>query len=209
VAGILSILNLELILWSSTALNIVVSLFNLILQNKLHFKDYSTMAYLLQIDASPMGDNSVSRKLAATFAETYVKIHPGVEVKHRDLSASPVSHLDAETLGAGYVPEDKRSASQQAKHQGRLDLIKEITGAQAIVISTPMWNWNVPSVLKAYIDQIILSGTLDSYGAKGLTGKQVTILVACGGGGYGGDKASSDFVSNYLKHSKFTSQSLS
>jgi len=159
------------------------------------------MAYILQIDASPMGDNSVSRKLAASYAQAYTKAHPGVQVKHRDLTTSPVPHLDAEAISAAYVPEDKRPASQQAKHQFRLDLIKEITGAQAIVIASPMWNWNIPSVLKAYIDQIILVGSLDVYGAQGLTGKPVTILVATGGGGYGDEKANTDFVSNYLKHS--------
>jgi len=159
------------------------------------------MAYLLKITTSPMGANSVSRKLAKTFAGAYAKAHPGVLIKHRDLAATPVPHLDAETIGASYVPEDQRTASQQAKHQYRLDLIKEITNAKDIVIASPMWNYNVPSPLKAYIDQIMLTGALDPYANKGLTNKQVSILVATGGGGYSGERLKDDFVSNYLKHS--------
>jgi len=159
--------------------------------------------YLLQIDVSPMEGNSVSKKLAASYVEAYQNSNPGVELKYRDLSTDPLAHIDAETIGAAYVPEDQRPATQQAKHQLRLDLIQEITGAGAIVISTPMWNWSIPSVLKAYIDQIVLVGSLDAYGAQGLAGKQVTFLVATGGGGYGGDKADTDFVTSYLKHSTF------
>ena len=68
-----------------------------------------------------------------------------------------------------------------AKHAFRHELIADITGVDEILISTPMWNWTIPSVLKAYIDQVILPGTLDGSGADGLKGKKVTFVVSQGG----------------------------
>ena len=68
-----------------------------------------------------------------------------------------------------------------AKHHYRQELIKEIIAVDEIVISTPMWNWSVPSVLKAYFDQIIIPGQLDGSGADGLKGKKVTYVVSQGG----------------------------
>jgi len=87
-----------------------------------------------------------------------------------------------------------------AKHAFRNDLIKEITGVDHIVISTPMWNWSVPSVLKAYIDQIIIPGVLDGSGAAGLTGKKVTFVVAQGGSyAEGAPRHGWDYETGYLK----------
>jgi len=160
------------------------------------------MSYLLVIDASPMGEQSVSRKLATSYTETYLQAHPNIQIKHRDLDQQPVPHVDAECIHASYVPPEKRPSSQKEKHNLRLELITELINAHAIVISSPMWNFNVPSVLKAYIDQIILTGSLDPFGSRKLVGKQVTIFVATGGGGYSHPRRKSDFVSDYLKHSK-------
>jgi FMN-dependent NADH-azoreductase len=110
-----------------------------------------------------------------------------------------VPHLDGEGMNASYVPEESRSPSMQEKLQLRLDLIAEITSASHIVISTPMWNWGMPSRLKAYIDQIILPGVLDPYSNKGLTGKIVTVLIACGGE-YSSDpsKAATNFLTGHI-----------
>lgn len=140
------------------------------------------MPYLLHISCSPQGDNSKSRALAHEFIEEFKASHPGVDVVERDLDKNPIAHLDGETLFAGYLPEEGRSESQVKKHNFRIELANEIINAHAIVISTPMWNWNVPSVLKAYIDQIILIGVLDPYSNKKLNDKAVTILIASGGG---------------------------
>lgn len=124
--------------------------------------------YILHIVVSPMGDKSYSRGLGETFIETVKSTNKLVEVVTRDLDAEKLQHLDTETLTAGYVPKENRSPEMQAKHQFRLDLIKEITDAMAVVISTPMYNWFVPSVLKAYIDQIVMPGVLDPQQNKGL-----------------------------------------
>jgi FMN-dependent NADH-azoreductase len=87
-----------------------------------------------------------------------------------------------------------------AKHNFRHDLINEITGVDHILISTPMWNWSVPSVLKAYFDQIILPGVLDGSGAAGLTGKKVTFVVSQGGSyAEGAPRHGWDYETGYLK----------
>jgi FMN-dependent NADH-azoreductase len=134
------------------------------------------MPYLLSIEVSPLVESSTSRKVVSQFIEAYKKSHSGHDVVVRDLAANPLPHVDAEALSAAYVPEDQRAATMAAKHKLRLDLIKEIEGAAAVVIATPMYNWNIPSALKAYVDQIIMPGVFDAYGKQGLTGKPITII---------------------------------
>eukprot|EP00388_Colpodella_angusta_P026184 GDKK01004728.1.p1 GENE.GDKK01004728.1~~GDKK01004728.1.p1 ORF type:complete len:228 (+),score=46.68 GDKK01004728.1:50-685(+) len=159
------------------------------------------MSYLLKIDVSPMGGNSSSLALGNHFVTTFSATNPDVEVRVRDLAATPLPHIDGEALTAGYVPEENRSEGMKSKHQLRLDLIQEISDAKSIVITTPMWNWSIPSVLKAYIDHIVLPGSLDPYGNKKLAGKKVTVLVATGGS-YAADSHHPewDFVTPYVKH---------
>lgn len=139
------------------------------------------MSTLLHIAVSPMGDHSISRGIAGEFVTAWTAAHTDGVVIERDLAANPVPHLDAETIFAGYTPAEQRPASQAVKHDARMVLVNEILGVDEIVISTPMWNWNVPSVLKAYIDQIIVTGVLDGSGADGLRDKKVTFIVSQGG----------------------------
>lgn len=158
------------------------------------------MSYLLHIDVSPSGENSVSRSISQEFASSWSAAHPEGRVVVRDLAGSPVPHLDVEAIHAGFTPEDQHSPSMAAKLKYRHDLIAEITGAAEIVISAPMWNWSIPSVLKAYFDQIVMSGTLDASGARGLTGKKVTFVVAQGGSyAEGAPREGWDYATGYLK----------
>lgn len=159
------------------------------------------MARLLHIDVSPMGENSVSRRVALEFLNTWRAKHVGGEVVNRDLNANPVPHLDAETIFAGYTPEGEHSPSMSAKHKARHELIDEILAADEILISTPMWNWTLPSVLKAYFDQLVVPGKLDASGAQGLAGKKVTYVVSQGGSyAPGTPREGWDFMTGYLKH---------
>lgn len=163
------------------------------------FKEHE-MASLLHIEVSPSGENSVSRAVGAEFLAAWKEKNPTGTVISRDLNSNPVPHLDAAAIFAGYMAEADRSSEMAAKFNFRLDLIKEITGVTDILISTPLWNWNVPSVLKAYIDQIIIPGTLDGSGADGLKGKKVTIVVAQGGSyAEGAPRHGWDYATGYLK----------
>lgn len=159
------------------------------------------MSYLLKIDCSPMGDNSSSLALGTHFANAFSTANPDLEIRIRNLATNPVPHIDGEALMAGYVPEENRTDGMKSKHQLRLDLIEEIAGAKAVVVTAPMWNWSIPSVLKAYIDHIVLPGQLDPYGNKKLAGKKITVLLAAGGNyGEGANHPEWDFESPYLKH---------
>jgi FMN-dependent NADH-azoreductase len=157
------------------------------------------MTTLLHIEVSPMGENSISRAVTAEFLEAWKAANPGGTIIERDLAANPVPLLDGEAIFADYTPEDQRPATMAAKRALRQELIDEITGVDEIVVSTPMWNWNVPSPLKAYIDQIIVPGVLDGSGAAGLTGKKVTAIMAQGGSyAPGAPREGWDFGSGYL-----------
>ena len=158
------------------------------------------MTTLLYITVSPQGDNSRSRGVAEAFLSTHKKISPNTKIVTLDLNEHPVPHLDSETLIAGYVPEDQRTPSQKKKHQYRLGLIDQIVKADEILLASPMWNWNVPSVLKAYIDQLIVPGFFDN-NTKKLAGKKVTVALACGGS-YSPDSwhPEWDYETGYLKH---------
>ena len=159
------------------------------------------MSKLLHIEVSPMGENSVSRRIAQEFLNTWRETNVGGEIIYRDLNANPVPHLDAETIFAGYTPEGEHSPSMSAKHKDRHDLIDEILSVDEILISTPMWNWSLPSVLKAYFDQLVVPGKLDGSSAQGLKGKKVTYVVSQGGSyAPGTPKEGWDFMTGYLKH---------
>lgn len=158
------------------------------------------MSHLLHLEVSPGGAHSISRAISSEFLDAYKASHAGTAVITRDLASNPVPHLDGEAIGAGYTPEESRSESQKAKHAFRLELIEEIKNADDILVSTPMWNWNVPSVLKAYIDQIIIPGVL--YGSSAddsLKAKRVTIVVSQGGSYVAGPRQGWDYETGYLK----------
>lgn len=158
------------------------------------------MSTLLHIEVSPGGEHSVSRAVSAEFVSAWKAAHTDGTVIARDFSTDPIPHVDGEAIFAGYTPEDQRSAGATAKWDYRMGLIKEITGVDEILISTPMWNWSIPSVLKAYFDQIIVPGVLDGSGAAGLTGKKVTFVVAHGGSyAEGAPRFGWDYQTGYLK----------
>ncbi len=135
---------------------------------------------LLYISVSPQGENSRSRVLGETYLQCFMDRFPDTKVLERDLNANPVPHLTGEAVTTIYNPEENLAKCDQSL-QLRFDLVSELLQADEILISTPKWNWSIPSVLKAYIDQIILIGLLDPYSNKKLEGKRVTIVFATGG----------------------------
>lgn len=92
----------------------------------------------------------------------------------------PVVFLNAESTYGAYKPEDQRSESEKAQVGARLELAQELLSATDVVIATPMWNWNCPAVLKAYIDAIVIPGVLGAGEGK-LAGKRITVVISQGG----------------------------
>src|SRR5687768_4215715 len=121
---------------------------------------------ILKIDSSITGDASVSRQLTAATVDQLVAQNPGQRVVTRDLVATPLSHL---TLGGS----------------GDVDVLDEFLAADTVVIGAPMYNFTVPSQLKAWIDRILVAGTTFRYGAGGpeglVGGKRVIVAVSRGG----------------------------
>ncbi|MBO1415027.1 FMN-dependent NADH-azoreductase [Streptomyces sp. FH025] len=157
------------------------------------------MPTLLHIDSSAVADGSVSREVTAAFRAAWLAENPDGTVIHRDLAAAPVPHLDLHGITAGFAPAEARNAEQAAAFALREELMAELEGADAVVIGTPMYNFTIPSTLKAWLDQVILVGRTagEEPSAKGTP---VTV-VAARGGSYapGAPREPFEFVTTYLE----------
>jgi len=144
------------------------------------------MTTLLQINASINSDNGQSSQLANQFVAAFHKRRPEAKIVVRDVAAAePVPHLNAERFGAFITKPEERSAAQRAVVAYSDILINELKQADVIVLGLPMYNFGVPSQLKAYFDHIARVGATFRYTEKGpvglLTGKKVYVFAARGG----------------------------
>jgi FMN-dependent NADH-azoreductase len=144
------------------------------------------MTTLLQINASINNGNGESSRLANQFVAAFHKRHPKATIVVRDVAAAePVPHLNAERFGAFITKPEQRSAAQQAVVAYSDALINELKQADVIVLGLPMYNFGVPSQLKAYFDHIARIGVTFEYTEKGpvgkLMGKKVYVFAARGG----------------------------
>jgi FMN-dependent NADH-azoreductase len=142
---------------------------------------------LLHIDASIQGANSASRRLSAAVVERLRKAVPDIEITYRDLAAEPLSHLSGEHLAAarGAVPESPALQQDLAASQAALEVF---LAADTVVIGAPMYNFTIPTQLKAWIDRILVAGKTFRYGAtgpEGLAGNKRIIIAISRGGLYG------------------------
>lgn len=140
------------------------------------------MPTLLAIEVSPRHDFSASRKLTAHFIDQWKAAHPGFPVVIRDLTKTPPPFVDLAWIGGAFTPREQHSPENVAAIKVSDDLIAELKAADHIVIGTPMFNFSIPAVLKAYIDQIVRVGVTVSPNNVGLlTGKKATVILASGG----------------------------
>ncbi len=140
------------------------------------------MPTLLAIGASPRYDHSTSRKLTSLFVEKWQAAHPGGQVIDRDLLKTKLPFVDLPWIGGAFTPAEQHSPESAAAIKISDDLVAELKAADHIVIGTPMYNFSIPAVLKAYIDHIVRVGvtvTPDNVGL--LTGKKATVILASGG----------------------------
>jgi len=141
---------------------------------------------LLQINASLNNGNGQSSQLANQFVAAFRKRHPDAKIVVREVAAAdPVPHLDAERFGAFTTKPEQRNARQRAMVAYSDALIDELRQAEVIVLGLPMYNFGVPSQLKAYFDHIARAGVTFNYTEKGpvgqLTGKKVYVFATRGG----------------------------
>ena len=145
---------------------------------------------LLHIDSSALGANSATREITAAVVARHLKAHPDAAVVRRDLDAAPLPHLD----GAILTGQDAEAAAQSA------DVLAEFLAADTVVIGAPMYNFGVPSSLKAWIDRIAVAGKTFRYTANGPEGlvRGKTVIVATAAGGLHAGQPT-DFVEPYLR----------
>jgi FMN-dependent NADH-azoreductase len=152
---------------------------------QLQINTEETIVTILHIDSSINGANSASRAISASIVEKLKTGNWGEEIVYRDLAANPIPHLTLDAFAAN------------------LDL-EEFLAAETIVIGAPMYNFTLPSQLKAWIDRIVIAGKTFHYtenGPEGLaTGKRVIIALARGGiYDQGSPAAALEHLESYLR----------
>ena len=140
------------------------------------------MPTLLVVESSPRGEHSMSRGLTRLFVENWKDNHPGGRVVERDLMTSDLPFVTLPWLGAYFTPPEQHTPDMKDLLALSDELVDEILAADHIAIGTPVYNYNIPAVLKAYIDLIIRKGRTLGFTGEGLVhGKACTILMASGG----------------------------
>jgi FMN-dependent NADH-azoreductase len=141
---------------------------------------------LLHLDSSVLGPHSVSRQVSAAIVERLKKANPRLDVTYRDLTATPLAHLSGSHLAAGQgaTPD----ASLQDDIAAGQAVLEEFLAADIVVLGAPMYNFTIPSQLKAWIDRILVAGKTFKYsaaGVEGLAGNKRVIVAISRGGFYG------------------------
>jgi FMN-dependent NADH-azoreductase len=143
------------------------------------------MSKLLLVTSSLFGDQSKSTQLAGELVEAWRRTHPGTIVVERTLTPESIPHLSLGALGAVMTPPEGRSSEQHATVAFADGLIEEIETADTIVLAVPMYNFSIPSTLKAWIDHVARAGRTFRYTAAGpeglLKGKKVFVITSRGG----------------------------
>ncbi|SFN11980.1 FMN-dependent NADH-azoreductase [Variovorax sp. OV329] len=140
---------------------------------------------LLQVDSSVLGANSVSRRLTANAVADWVATHPGTEVDYLDLATDAPGHFDADVLGVRLPEGTVLSDAQKREKETTEKLISQFLAADVVVVGAPLYNFSVPSQLKAWIDRLAQPGRTFQYTEKGpvglATGKTVIVVSTRGG----------------------------
>jgi len=155
---------------------------------------------ILRIDASARRERSITRRLGDEVLRRLLQEHPEADVTVRDL-ADPVDFVDEQWVSANLVDPAARDAQQRAVLAASDRLVKELEAADAIVLTTPVYNFSVPAALKAWIDLVCrarLSFRYTENGPVGLLRDRPVYLVMTSGGVTFGSPA--DFASGYLRH---------
>jgi len=157
---------------------------------------------LLHLDSSVLGPHSVSRQVSAAAVERLRQANPGLVVTYHDLTQTPLGHLSGLHLAAnqGAAP-DPSVRDDVAAGQA---VLEEFLAADIVVIGAPMYNFTIPSQLKAWIDRIVVAGKTFKYGAggvEGLVGNKRVIIAISRGGFYGADTpmAAAEHLETYLR----------
>ncbi|HET6396945.1 MAG TPA: NAD(P)H-dependent oxidoreductase [Pseudoxanthomonas sp.] len=145
---------------------------------------------LLHIDSSVLGQNSVTRELSAAIVSHWTAALDGIQVEYRDLDREPLPHL----TGGSLAQSDPDEAAEAER------ALQQFLDADIVVVGAPMYNFSIPSTLKAWIDRIAVAGRTFRYteaGPQGLAGGKKVIVASARGGLHAG--APTDFQEPYLR----------
>lgn len=162
------------------------------------------MPTLLHLNASPRGEYSISRQISAKLVEHWLAKNPGGRVIERDLAKTKLSFVDLDWIMGAFSPADQHNESHKAALAISDELIGELLAADLVVIGTPMYNFAVPAVLKAWLDHVVRAGKTFSYtaeGPKGLAGGRKVVAAVASGGVYEGTPMEAyNYEIPYLRH---------
>jgi FMN-dependent NADH-azoreductase len=140
---------------------------------------------ILHIDSSPRAERSHSRELSKEFVSAWRAEHPEDAIAYRDLGHHPVPHVDEAWIAAAFSPPETHTPELTEALRISDELVDEFLAADRYVFGVPMYNFNIPSTFKAYIDQIVRINrtvAIEAEGFKGLVeGKKAVIITARGG----------------------------
>lgn len=143
------------------------------------------MSRVLVIESSARQQGSVSRELTQQFIANWQAAHPADQIQIRDLAAELVPHLDATLLGGWMTPSEQQTEAEKAALALSNQLTDELLAADVLVLAAPMYNFAIPSTLKAWLDHVLRAGVTFKYTETGpqglLTGKRAFVLTARGG----------------------------
>ena len=158
------------------------------------------MSRVLIIESSARQQGSVSRQLTQAFISQWDRAHPEDEVVVRDVAEHVLPHLDASLLGAWTKPEAEHDVAEREALQRSNLLTDELLAADVLVLAAPMYNFTIPSTLKAWLDHVLRAGVTFKYTATGpqglLEGKRAIVLTSRGGVHAGG---ATDHQEPYLR----------
>jgi FMN-dependent NADH-azoreductase len=143
------------------------------------------MKQILVVESSPRGVESASRQLTRKLTERLRALYPEARLVERDLAKDPLPHLDYRTVKAIFARDQTEAESLQEALRLSDQVTEEVLSADLLVIASPMWNFGLPSSLKAWVDHIVRPGKTFSYtasGAEGLACEKKAILVLASGG---------------------------
>ncbi len=143
------------------------------------------MSRVLIIESSARQQDSVSRQLTQTFISQWKAAHPPDQIPVRDLATHPVPHMEANLLGGWMKPAEQRNETEQSSLERSNQLTDELLAADVLVMAAPMYNFAIPSTLKAWLDHVLRAGVTFKYTETGpqglLSGKRAYVLTARGG----------------------------
>lgn len=142
---------------------------------------------ILRIDSAVTGESSVSRELTQAMADHFMAANPGATLVERDLEKNPLPHIDIVTTGAIRFPADQHTDAMKAAHPAERAVLDEFRASDIVIVGAPMYNFTIPTQLKAWIDRLGVPRVTFAYsekGPEGLAGGRRLIIASSRGAPY-------------------------